>query len=93
MDLVLQLNDQLKEMEKELYSLMLLKQYSLDNFPITVIPIVTTVVPSTLATSLSPTTPMATTLPTTTSAIGSIATGSTRDEANMLVKEMEEMSI
>jgi len=42
MDLVLQLNDQLKEMEKELDSLIQLKQASIDNPPATVIPIVTT---------------------------------------------------
>lgn len=62
MDLVLQLNDQLKEMEKELDNLIQLKQASLETAPATVIPTVTIVVPSTLAASLAPTTPMATTL-------------------------------
>jgi len=67
MDLVLQLNDQLKEMEKELESLIQLKQASSDNAPATVIPTVTTIVPSMLAASLAPTAPMATVLPATTS--------------------------
>lgn len=77
-------------------SLIKLKQDSLDDAPATVIPTVTIVVPSTLETSLAPIAPMATTLPTsipTTSATGSTATGSTGDEANRLVKAMEEMSI
>jgi len=92
MDLVLQLNDQLKEMEKELDNLIQLKRDSLDYAPTTVIPIVTTVVPSTLETSLAPTAPMATTLLAsipTTLAIGLIAMRSTGDEANRLVKAME----
>jgi len=93
MDLVLQLNDQLKEMEKELDSLIQLKQASIDNPPATVIPIVTTIVPSTLAASLAATAPMAIALLATTSATRSIAMASTSDEANMLVKIMEEMSI
>ena len=63
MDLVLQLNYQLKEMEKELDSLIQLKQASLETAPATVIPKITTIVPSTLAASLAPTAPMATTLP------------------------------
>jgi len=91
MDLVLQLNDQLKEMEKELDSLIQLKQASLDDAPTTFIPIVTTVVPSTLAASLVPTAPMAIALPASTPT--TLATGYTGDEANKLVKEMEEMSI
>ena len=68
----------------------------LNDAPATVIPIVTTTVPSTLVASLAPTAPMATTLPTSTptrSATRSTTTGSTGDEANNLVKAMEEMSI
>lgn len=45
MDLILQLNDQLKEMEKELENLIELKQASLDTAIATSIPIVTTIVP------------------------------------------------
>lgn len=96
MDLVLQLNDQLKEMEKELDSLVQLKQASLDNAPATIIPTVTTVVPSTLVASLAPTAPMTTTLPACTptiSATGSTTIGSTNDESNKLFKAMEEISI
>lgn len=76
--------------------LMQLKQASLDDARATVIPIVTTIVPSTLAASLAPTPLMAIALPTstpTTSTIRSTATGSIDDEANKLVKVMEEMSI
>ena len=90
MDLVLQLNDQLKEMEKELDILIQLKQASLDYALATVIPTVTNDVPSTLAASLAPTAPIATTLLASTP---STSTWSTGDEANRLVKEMEEMSI
>lgn len=91
MDLVLQLNDQLKEMEKELNSLIQVKQASMETTPTNVIPTVTTAVPSTLAASLPPTTPMATTLPAST--MSTSATGSTGDEASKLVKAMEDMSI
>ena len=63
MDLVLQLNDQLKEMEKEFDRLIQVKQANLETAPTTVIPTVTTTVPSTLVASLAPTAPMATTLP------------------------------
>lgn len=94
MDLVLELNDQLKEMENELDSLIQLKQASLDYAPPTIIPIVTTIVPSTLAASLVPIAPMVTVLPAytpTTLATRSIATGSTGDEENRLVKAMEEI--
>lgn len=47
MDLVLQLNDQLKEMEKDLDSLIQLKQASLNSVPPTIIPTMTKIVPST----------------------------------------------
>lgn len=96
MDLVLQLNNQLKEMEKELESLIQLKQASVDDALSTVIPTMTTVLPSTLVASLAPTAPMTTTLPTSTptkSATGFTAIGSTSDIANKLVKAMEEMSL
>lgn len=66
MDLVLQLNGQLKEMEKELDNLIQLKQASLETAPATVIPIVATTVPSTLASSLAPTTQLAIAIPTST---------------------------
>lgn len=97
MDLVLQLNDQLKEMEKELENLVQLKQASLETATSTIIPTITIVVPSTLAVSLAPTTPLATTLLATTTS--TLATGSTTvathpgDEATKLIKAMEDMSI
>lgn len=96
MDLVLQLNDQLKEMEKELDSLIKLKQDTMDNPLETVIPTDTTTIPYTLAASLAPTAPMAVVLPASTLntlEIVSTTTGSIGDEANRLVKVMEEMSI
>ncbi len=96
MDLVLQLNDQLKEMEKELESLIQLKQASIDSAPPTVIPIVTTVVHSTLAAALAPTGPMATALSVstlTTLATTSTSTCTIREEANRLVKALEDVSI
>lgn len=95
MDLVLQLNDQLKEMEKELDSLIQVKQAILETAPATVIPTVTTTLPSTLVASLAPTALMATTLPSSTPsplATRSTAIGSRSDEASKLVKAMEDMS-
>lgn len=63
----------------------------------TTIPIVTTVVPSTLVASLAPTAPVATTIPTgstTTPATGStITTTHPSDEASKLIKAIEDMSI
>ena len=50
MDLVLKLNDQLKETEKELDALIQLKQEDVATYSTNVIPTVSTVVPSTLAT-------------------------------------------
>ena len=91
------MNDQLKEMEKELAYLIQLKQARLETATTTVIPTVTTTVPSTLAASLAPTTPLATALPSATSS--TLAIGPTTiaahpgDEASKLVKAMEDMSI
>jgi len=91
MDLVLQLNDQLKEMEKELDNLIQLKQASLETAPATIIPTVTTIIPSTLATSLAPTAPLATTLSVATNS--KTTTAHLGDEVSKLVKAMEDMSI
>ena len=97
MDLVLQLNDQLKETEKELDNLIQLKQASFETVTATVIPTVTTTVPSTSEAALAPTAPLATTLPaatTSTSTTGSTTTTTQPgDEASKLVKAMEDMSI
>lgn len=95
MDLILQLNDQVKEMEKELDSLIQLKHASFEIS--TTIPIVTTTVPSTLAALLASTAPLAIVLPTattSTSTTGSImAATQPCDEVRKLVKAMEDMSI
>jgi len=91
MDLVLKLNDQLKEMEKELDTLIQSKQGDLATTPRTIIPIVSTIVPSTMVASLAPTAPLATTLPIT---IESTTTaGTSIEKTKELVKAMEEMSI
>ena len=63
MDLVLKLNDQLKETEKELDTLIQSKQSDPATTYRTVIPTVSTVIPSTLETSLAPTAPPAIALP------------------------------
>ena len=65
MDLVVQLNDQLREIEKELDSLIQLKQSDIATTSTNVIPTVSIVVPSTLAASLAPTAPPTTTWPVT----------------------------
>jgi len=97
MDLILQINTQMKEMEKELDELIQLKHASLETTTATAIPIVTIAVPSTLEASLAPTAPLATKLPaatTTTSATYSTTkTTHPKDEASKLVKTMEDMSI
>jgi len=90
-DLVLKLNDQLRETKKELDSLIQLKQTNLGTTSVNVIPTVTTIVPSTLAASLAPTAPRATTLLVSTTSTLEIRTSS--EEAGKLVKAMEEMSI
>jgi len=96
-DLILQLNAQLKEMENEMEKLVQEKQASMEATPATSIPTVTTVVPSTLVSSLSPIATLATTFPTastTTLAIGSTTLATHRsDKASKLVKTMEDMSI
>lgn len=63
MDFVLKLNDQLKETKKELDTLIQSKQSELATTPQTVIPTVSTAVPSTLAASLAPIAPPTTSLP------------------------------
>ena len=90
MDLVLKLNEQLKEIEKELDNLIQSKQSEFSTTPRTVIPTVSLAVPSTLATSLARTIPLATTLPVTGT---STSTGTSTEKTTELVKAMEEMTI
>jgi len=66
MDLVLKINDQFKETEKELDTLIQSKKNDMATTSRTIIPTVSTSVPSTMATPLAHTTPPATTLPSTT---------------------------
>lgn len=91
MDLVLKLNDQLKETEKELETLIHLKQSDLATNSIAIIPTLSTIVPSTLAASLAPTAPLATALPITIESTTSA--GTSTKKATELIKVMEEMSI
>jgi len=65
MDVVLKLNDQLKDTENKLDALIQLKQVDMATSSTNVIPTVSTVVPSTLVASLAPTTPLAIALQTT----------------------------
>ena len=88
MDLVLKLNDQPKEIEKELDILIQSKQSDLATTSTTAIPIVTTTVPSTLA----PTSPSTIALPINTESTTSTST-STEKKTTELVKALEEMSI
>jgi len=96
MDLVIQLNDELKEKEKELDNVIQLKQVSLETATTTIIRTITTTVPSTLAVSLAPTSALATTLPdereSTSATSSTTATTQPSDEASKLVKAMEDMS-
>jgi len=90
MDLVLKLNGQLKEIEKELDNLIQSKQGELATTPKTMIPTVSMTVPSTLATSLAPTTPPTTALPIT---VDSTSASTSTEKIAKLVKAMEEMTI
>lgn len=89
-ELVLKLNDQLKETEKELYRLIQSKQNELNTTPQNVIPTVSTAVPSTLAASLAPIVPPATTMPVTDT---STSTGTSTEKTTELLKAMEEVTI
>lgn len=91
MDLVLKLNDQLEETEKELGALIKMKQSDLATTSKDVIPVVSTIVPSTLAASLARTAPPATTFLVTTNS--TTAAGASGEKAVELVKAMEGMSI
>lgn len=73
------------------------KNDSMESIPVTVIPTVTTTIPSTLAASGATTVPTATTLPTTSTTTlvteSSIAATHPSDEASKLIKSMQDMSI
>jgi len=91
MDLVLKLNDQLREIEKELETLIQLKQSDIATTSANVIPIVSTAFPSIMATSLAPIAPMPTTQ--LVSIDSTSAAGASREEVAKLVRAMDEMSI
>lgn len=92
MDLILQLNAQLKKMENEMGKLVQEKQASMEAVTVTTIPTITTSIPYALAASVATTALVATTLPiasTTTSAIGSTTTTAhPSDEVGKLIKAM-----
>jgi len=96
MDIVLKLNEQLKETEKELDNLIQYKQSELATTPQTIISTISTAIPSSLATTLAPTLPLAIALLVT----GTLAdtgtsksTGTPIENTIELIKAMEEMSI
>lgn len=93
MDLVLKLNEQLKETEIELEKPLQSKQGEPTTIPQTVIPIISIAVPSTIATSLAPNIPLATALPVTTIASTSKVAVISTKKIEDLIKSMEEMKI
>jgi len=88
MELVLKLNDQLRETEKELDTLIQLRQSDIATTSATIIPIVSTTIPSTLAMSLAS---IPTTQPVSTESTSTV--DASREEVAKLVIAMEEMSI
>ena len=91
MDLVLKLNDQLKETENELDALIQLKQENVATSSTNVIPTVSRAVRSTLAASLAPTTPVAIALLITTESTSAV--GASGEKVVELIKSMEEIPI
>lgn len=76
MHLLLKLNGKLKEIEKELDNLIQSKNIELATTPQTVIPIISTTVPSTLVATLAPIVPPATYFPVTGTSAGTGASTS-----------------
>lgn len=97
MNIIFQLTGQIKEMEIQMEKLVHEKETVKVPEPPTLIPIVTTTMPSNLAKYLAPKVPLATAVPvissTTSAAKSSSTTIHPTDEANKLVKAMEEMSL
>ena len=91
MDLVLKLNEQLKETEQELEKALQSKQDEPTTMPQTVIHIISIVVPSTVATSLAPNIPLERALPVTTTRSTSQAAVTSTKQTKDLIKSMEEM--
>lgn len=97
MEAILHLNAQLKEMKNEMDKLVHEEQASMEAAIATVIHIVTTTIPSILATSPTTAAPVATKLPTTSATASATSSTTTAahlsDEASKLIKAMEDMSI
>jgi len=92
MDLILKLNEQLKETEQELEKALQSKQGEMTTMHQTIIPIISTTVPSTIATSLAPNIPPAIALPIITTSTSEVAATSTK-QIEDFVKSVEEMKI
>ena len=97
MNLIFKLTGHIKEMEIQMDKLVYERETTKAQEVPLVIPMVTTVVSSTLAEELAPKVPLATTVPvtsSTTSATESYTIAAQHsDEANKLVKAMEEMTL
>ena len=93
MSLILQLTAQIKEMEVQMDQLVQEKEIVKEPVIPTFIPVITTIVPSTLREKLAPKEPLATTVPVTSSTTSGTESSTTAvqptDEAIQLVKAME----
>ena len=99
MNLIIQLTAQLKEMENEMDKLVQENKASMEEIPVTAIPIASTAVPSTSSSPLPTIVAVTTTIPVTTEVSTTPATTPTttvahpNDEASKLIKAMQDMSI
>ena len=93
MNLIFQLTAQIKEMEIQMDKLVHEKETPKTPEIPSIIPMITTVVPSTLAENLAPKEPLATIVPVTSATDSCTTAAHPTDEANKLVKAMEEMSL
>ena len=96
MNLIIQLATQLKEMENEMDKVVQEKKASMEAIPVTAIPTITTIVPYTSSTPVATTVPVATmvsTTSTTTPATYSTSSSHPSDQADKLIKSMQDVSI
>lgn len=93
MDLVLQLSEHLRETEQELEKSLKSKQEESTSHPRNVIPVVSTTVPSTLATALAPNVPLAIAEVVTVIGTGMAPAGTSSLSIDELIKSMEEMKL
>ena len=93
MDLVLKLNEQLKETEQELDKTLQNRQTELTTQPQNVMLVVSTAVPSTLTTALAPNVPMAIAATIEAIGTGTSQAGTSNQSTEELIKSMEEMKL